>query len=210
MKGKFFESIKLENGRLQLLPYHEKRMQNTRSFFYGIEAAIDLNSEIEIPQTFQNGLYKCRVSYDKKIRKIEFLPYQFSEISSVLLLEIGSVNHYEFKFENRTFFQKALAENPEVDDVLFLSDACLTDCTYSNVLLFDGSTWFTPKTKLLNGAKRQYLIDNELVIEKTITKKELTKYSKIAFANALRDFEIVYDFEEHENKLHLKKIPFPT
>lgn len=206
MKGKFFESIKLFDGQLYLLPYHEKRMQATQSFFYEVYDKINLSAIVKIPEACRKGLYKCRVSYDKVIRDITFQPYKPAEASKVLLLEIGNVFDYTFKFEDRVFFQDALRDNPDVDDVLFLSNGLLTDCTYSNVVLHNGDNWVTPKTRLLSGVKRQYCLDNKVIVEKDIHVDELSDYSKVAFLNALRDFEIVYEFEVIGDKLLLKLV----
>lgn len=182
-------------------------MQATQSFFYEIYDKINLSSIVKIPEACRKGLYKCRVSYDKVIREITFQPYEPAKASVILLLEIGDVFDYTFKFEDRVFFKEALQENPDADDVLFLSSGLLTDCTYSNVVLHNGENWVTPKTRLLTGVKRQYCLDNKVIIEKDIRVDELGDYTKIAFLNALRDFELVYEFEVKGNKLLLKLLP---
>jgi 4-amino-4-deoxychorismate lyase len=205
MKGKFFETIKLLDGQLQLLPYHEKRMKATRSFFYGIYDDVSLSDVIEVPAELQEGLFRCRVSYDKNIKDVDFYKYELKENSKILLLEIGKNYDYSFKFEDRVFFKNALEENPDVDDVLFLSNGFVTDCTYTNVILFDGNQWVTPDTQLLTGVKRQFYIDNGVVIVKKVKADHLVDYQKIAFINSMRDFELVYDFELHEDKLYLKR-----
>lgn len=208
MNGKFFESIKLKDGQLQLLPYHEKRMRETRSFFYDINEEVNLLETIEVPENLRQGLFKCRVSYDRLIRDVEFYPYELKSKTQILLLEIGDNFDYTFKFEDRVFFKNALEENPDVDDVLFLVNGFLTDCTYSNIVLLDGPRWVTPTTRLLTGVKRQYYLDNEVIVEESVKLEDLHKYKKIAFINAMRDFELIYDFEIQNNKLYLTKTPF--
>ncbi len=183
------------DGQLQLLPYHQKRMEATRSFFYGIRESVNLAEIIKIPENLKDGLYKCRVSYDKAIRNIGFFPYKLKENSKILLLEIGKSKDYSFKFEDRVFFKNALEENPDVDDVLFLSNDYVTDCTYTNIILFDGQKWITPDTQLLAGVKRQYYIDTGVVLVRKVKVQDLEKYEKIAFINSMRDFERVYEFE---------------
>ncbi|MFT6204377.1 MAG: 4-amino-4-deoxychorismate lyase [Spirosomataceae bacterium] len=205
MKGKFFETIKLLDGKLFLLPYHEKRMRATRLFFYGINDVIDLSEIIEVPENLQKGLYRCRVSYDKVIRNVEFFAYELKENEKILLLEIGKNYDYSFKFEDRVFFKNALQENPDVDDVLFLSNDYVTDCTYTNIVLYDGNRWVTPDTQLLTGVKRQYCIDNDVITVRKVKIQHLVDYQKIALINSMRDFELVYDFELHEDKLYLKR-----
>ncbi|MFB0945834.1 MAG: aminotransferase class IV [Spirosomataceae bacterium] len=205
MKGKFFETIKLLDGKLFLLPYHEKRMRATRLFFYGINDVIDLSEIIEVPENLQKGLYRCRVSYDKVLRNVEFFAYERPENEKILLLEIGKNYDYSFKFEDRVFFKNALQENPDVDDVLFLSNGYVTDCTYTNIVLYDGNRWVTPDTQLLTGVKRQYCIDNDVITVRKVKIQHLVDYQKIALINSMRDFELVYDFELHEDKLYLKR-----
>lgn len=178
-------------------------MQATRSFFYGIRESINLAEVIKIPENLKDGLYKCRVSYDKAIRNIGFSPYKLKENSKILLLEIGKSKDYSFKFEDRVFFKNALEENPDVDDVLFLSNDYVTDCTYTNIILYDGKQWITPDTQLLNGVKRQYYIDNNFLSVRKVKVQDLLKYEKIAFINSMRDFERVYEFEVVGNKILL-------
>jgi 4-amino-4-deoxychorismate lyase len=193
------------DGKLFLLSYHEKRMRATRSFFYGINDVIYLSEIIEVPENLQKGLFRCRVSYDKIIRNVEFFAYEIKENEKILLLEIGKNYDYSFKFEDRVFFKNALQENPDVDDVLFLSNGYVTDCTYTNIVLYDGNRWVTPDTQLLTGVKRQYCIDNDVIAVRKVKMQHLVDYQKIALINSMRDFELVYDFELHDDKLYLKK-----
>jgi 4-amino-4-deoxychorismate lyase len=180
-------------------------MRATRSFFYGINDVIYLSEIIEVPENLQKGLFRCRVSYDKLIRNVEFFAYEIKENEKILLLEIGKNYDYSFKFEDRVFFKNALQENPDVDDVLFLSNGYVTDCTYTNIVLYDGNRWVTPDTQLLTGVKRQYCIDNDVIAVRKVKMQHLVDYQKIALINSMRDFELVYDFELHDDKLYLKK-----
>ena len=79
----------------------------------------------------------------------------------------------------------------------------MTDASYSNIILFDGKNWITPETYLLNGVKRQFLLHQKVIKEAKVTIDNLHNFSKIALINAMRDFELVYDFELKNGLIHL-------
>ena len=64
---------------------------------------------------------------------------------------------------------------------------------------YDGERWFTSSTPLLNGVKRQYLLDLGKVSECDISKKDLDKFQKVSIVNAMLDLgEIVIPIESIE------------
>ena len=73
----FSEAIKLKDGILYNLSYHEMRMRRTSEHFFGISFPL----LIEIPEDKMIGFYKCRIVYSDKVHTVEFIPYYFREIS---------------------------------------------------------------------------------------------------------------------------------
>jgi 4-amino-4-deoxychorismate lyase len=189
-----FETICCQNRQLFNLDYHNQRLNQSRFDLLNISKSIDLQDFKQIPDWVGDGLYRCRVSYDFEIKKVEFFEYQIKHPKKIGLIESPNID-YSHKYENRQVFQDLLIQNPEFDDVIILQNGFLTDSTYANIALSDGENWFTPKTYLLKGTKRSYLIDNQLVIEKEIHFSEFINYKKIALINAMRDLEICYKFE---------------
>ncbi len=153
----FFESIKLLNGEIQLLEYHQNRMKNTVDKAFGIHKAFDLKSTLEIPCTQAQGQFKLKITYSKHIESVEIQPYEIKNHSKVLISENNDID-YSLKFSDRTLLDLPLIQNSGFDDVIFIKNKVLTDANYSNIVLFDGQNWFTPASHLLNGVKRQYLL----------------------------------------------------
>lgn len=195
-----FETIRLQNRQLHNLWYHSERMAQSQKDLLGIEKAIDLETAIRLPDEIGEGLYRCRVSYKEKIDKIAFFPYEAKHPSLIQLVENPLVS-YHYKFEDRSQFQELLAQHPWADDVIITHNNYLTDATFANLAFSDGNQWFTPATPLLKGTRRQYLIDKQLLVEKAITTHDLKYFRQFALINAMRDFNIIYDFTFSNNQL---------
>ncbi|MBK8348820.1 MAG: hypothetical protein IPL08_14840 [Saprospiraceae bacterium] len=70
------ESIKILNGRIYNLRLHEERANLTRKQLYGLSRALDLRSNIIIPEEYKKGLVKCRIIYREAVHQVSFQPYQ--------------------------------------------------------------------------------------------------------------------------------------
>lgn len=185
---RFVESIRLENGHLQHVKWHEKRLNETRSTFFPGLDFLHLDTVIDIPESLSHGLYKCRLVYDDTVCSIEFIPYIPKTINALKLVCLDEIK-YDFKFEDRSCLNEALRLKGEADDVLIVKNGCITDTTFSNVALFDGTQWCTPDTYLLNGTCRKRLIQESLLVEKRIGPKDLSDYKYIRPINAMLDLE---------------------
>lgn len=185
---RLIESIKVENGKLIAVEWHNKRFNEARSEAFGITIPINLEEVIKIPATLSNEVYKCRVLYGKEIHSIEFQPYVIRPVKSLKLVDGGSID-YHLKYENRVELAALLAQKGVADDILIVKNGCITDTSYANIALFDGKQWFTPDTYLLNGTKRQQLLFKGILQEKHIKVNDLQYYTSIKPINALLEFE---------------------
>ncbi|MGR3812280.1 aminotransferase class IV [Jiulongibacter sp. NS-SX5] len=198
--SRYFETIKYQNGEFSLLELHEQRLNKTRSHFFAGKDQIRLSDYLqEAPDDHQ--LYRCRVSYDEEIREVKFIPYSLAHHTKIGFCEVGSFD-YAFKSEDRAFFTERVSESG-LDDLIFLRNGKLTDASYSNLALKDGDQWYTPKSCLLNGVKRQYLISKNILSEAEMTVQDLSSFTELAFINAMRDFELTYQFRFEEGILQL-------
>jgi len=76
----------------------------------------------------------------------------------------------------------------------------LTDTSYSNIALFDGENWITPKSPLLFGVNRAQLVAENKLIQKDIKVSELFNFQRISLFNAMIEFgemEIQIDAIKH-------------
>lgn len=198
-----FETIKCQNRQLYNTFYHNQRVRRTLENLFGIIGDFNFEKSIEIPDWVGEGLYRCRVSYAEEISKVEFFEYDFKHPKIIQIDEYQSFK-YEFKYEDRSRFQNLLKLHPKADDVIITQNSLLTDATYANLAFFDGTKWFTPNTYLLLGIKREYLLDNQLIIEEEIAVKDLRKFKRISFINAMRDLDLSYKFEVNNNIISIK------
>lgn len=189
----FFESIKLQNGAFFRLKYHQERVNKAFLAFYPNEEPISLLETMSQHVVPQKGIFKCRIVYDSTVQSVEFTPYNMREIKSLQLLKCD-LPSLPYKAEDRTGFNFAFAKRGNCDDVLLLKNGLLTDTSYSNIALFDGKDWFTPRIPLLYGTNRAELLETGKIMEKDIKAEELKNYKQIALFNAMIEFgEMVLD-----------------
>lgn len=182
------ESLKLKDGIIQNLDYHQGRMNcSLEELFPGTEH-IELSDVLTIPEDCQSGLYKIRVVYNRIIEKIEIEPYQLRIIQSLKVVHHESVD-YHLKYTDRQVLQELFEQRGTCDDVLIIKNGFVSDSFTANVLFFDGTTWYTSTTPLLKGTKRQYLLDEGIISEREIREGDIAEYQKVGLINALIDFE---------------------
>jgi 4-amino-4-deoxychorismate lyase len=180
------ETIQVRDGQLKNLEYHNKRFNTSRLELFGLDDFQSLENIIKIPSECSEGIFRCRVVYEKEIQEVTFTPYIYKEIKTLKLVDIGDWN-YSFKYADRSFMNDLLTENKDFDEVIMTQHGFITDCTIANLAFWDGSNWFTPSTPLLKGTKRQQLLDRQEITEKEIKIEDLGKYEGVCLINAFRD-----------------------
>ena len=182
------ESIKLQDGKFQNLPYHERRMAHALKVLFG-----NLDSVMLEPLLFENpfpsqGLYKCRVVYDALDRSVEYIPYQPRIVRTVKVVAGNDIS-YSFKFADRTPIDKLFAMRSECDDILIVRHGKVTDCSYSNIVFGKGAEWFTPATPLLEGTMRQQLIEKNKIKVREIEEQDIRSFDTFKIINAMLEFD---------------------
>ncbi len=180
------ETIKVEGGEAFHLSYHNQRFNSTRNSLFGINKLVSLGKYISPPD---NGLYRCRILYDREIQKIEFLPYQPKPIQKIALISSDLV--YPFKYADRTLFDKLLTASPECDEMLIVRQGFLTDVTIANIAFLQEGQWITPDRPLLEGTTRRRLIDEGFLTPKTIREEEIDHFDGFALMNAMLGFKVI-------------------
>lgn len=195
-----FETILLQNRELRNLAYHNKRMEQSRKDLLGIDKKMNLAEHIQIPDWIETRMYRCRVSYKYEVEKIEFFEYEFKHPKIIEVIEDTNIV-YPYKFEDRSLFYQVMAENPHANDVFITHNGYLTDASFANIAFFDGKDWLTPESPLLNGTKRQYLLDKKILRLASIKTDDLGQFKQVSLINAMRDLNIVYDYTFQYNHL---------
>ena len=175
------ETIKLENGKLANLEYHQQRFDWARQQYTEVQP-LKLKEIIDIPEHAGKGLFRCRITYGKTIEKIEFIPYQFREIRSLKVVHDDSID-YTYKYADRSHLQKLFDQREDCDDIIIVKNEKVTDSFTGNLLFHDGSKWITPDQPLLKGTQRQYLLDTKQIIEKQLLFKDIFNYRVVGIIN---------------------------
>jgi len=182
------ESLKLKDGIIQNIEYHQTRIDRSMGELYPDAPRIKLQNVIKIPNSYNSGWYKIRVVYRQSVEKIEIEAYQLRNIQSLKVVQHESID-YHLKYTNREVLQQLFAQRGDCDDIIIVKNGMVSDSFAGNLLFFDGEKWFTPTTPLLKGTKRQFLLDKGIVSECEIREKDISKYQKVGLVNALIDFE---------------------
>ena len=173
----FIETL-LITDKIENLNLHNKRMNRTRYDFFKAKE-LNLADYIKIIP-----LKRVRVTYDEKIKKIEYFELKKREFKKFKI--VYSDIDYSYKFADRTKLNNLKDTN--FDEIIIVKNNLITDTTISNLAFFDGKHWFTPKTPLLKGTKREEFINKGTLIEKDIKINDLQNYTKFAMLNAVVGF----------------------
>ena len=184
----FIESICCVNKELRNLDYHQARFDRTRSDNFNDIQPILLKEIIQFPTELSDEKYKVRIVYDREIQRIEFQSYQIKPINSIKLFEIDPKINYTYKYADRWFFDEYIKE-AQTDDLVLVKSNYITDCTYSNIVFFDGENWFTPRAVLLKGTMRESLLNEEKIKEKNIKISDLANFQSFKRINAMMNLE---------------------
>ncbi len=179
---RFFETIKIIDGLMQNIDYHQNRMDDTL-IFYGEQNNFFI-SETQIPEEYKRGLVKFRLDYDSQNYKTEFSFYKKRNIRSLKIISYDDIE-YPFKFNDRKMFLHLLSKKQDCDDILIVKDGKITEASFCNVILFDGDKWFTPDSPLLNGTCRQRMLKAGKIEEKTILRSDLSSFQSLVLINSM-------------------------
>ncbi len=180
------ETLRLDNGVLQHLHYHNTRMQKAlRAFYPESNQSLSQSLAADAPK---HGLFKCRVIYDEQIRKVEFQPYVLPQIHSLKIIEADDID-YAFKFLDRSRLNELFDLRGKADDILIVKNGLITDTSFCNVLFYNGKQWITPSSPLLKGTRRQFLLEKEIIHTADIRPQDISGFDTIRLINAMIRFE---------------------
>ncbi|MFV0366212.1 MAG: aminotransferase class IV family protein [Mangrovibacterium sp.] len=183
------ETIRFENGEFVNLNYHQARFAAARKKFYPQSPVIQLGEQLRVPVNLGNGLYRCRVLYGETIQQVAFIPQQQRSFRSLQVLQTNL--DYPHKFADRTKLNELLAQRGNADEVLLVKAGLVTDCSIGNLVFQQSGKLYTPKETLLAGTQRQRLLDEGLLIERSIPLSALHRYEAVGIINALIGLEEV-------------------
>lgn len=178
-----FETIRVENGVVQNLVYHQQRVNQLASL-----RLIDYISRLDLPSV---GIHRLRIDYAlTHIIQQTMTPYVPQVITSLRLVIVDNNFQYAHKWADRSPLEGALAQKSDTDEILIVRNGLITDTSFSNVLFLDGTQWVTPAEPLLAGTCRARLLDQQRIQATTIRMEDLAHFSHFMLINAMRDFDI--------------------
>ncbi len=178
------ETIKIDNGSIRDLAYHAARAEKSRRELFSTGQPLDIEGALSRQIIPPQGIYKCRVLYREKIEEIQILPYARRNIQSLRVVEAENID-YVHKYEDKSAFESLLAKKGSCDDILIAKHGYLTDTSFSNIALFDGTHWVTPSTYLLRGTQREKLLCQGIIHEVTIRVDDLSRFQKASLINTM-------------------------
>ena len=207
---RFIETICAIDGRPQALDQHRARVRHSvRACWAGaaehrvasaaedvLEQALAM-SRAQILGVAPENRRKLRVVYrvppngDAELPSVEecdLLPYQVPSIASLRVVDGGDIA-YDLKYHDRTALQALYELRAGCDDVLIVRDGLLTDSSYCNIALHDGTRRVTPATPLLAGTRRARLLEEGRLETADIPIGSIGRYSQISLFNAMIELD---------------------
>lgn len=205
----FLESMCLQYGTFPLWDYHYRRMQATLQEFFGevppwlagfgpadilgteafrlFGAGSRFGKEGPVPASLLPKT-KCRLFYGQWSWKAEFQAYEPRRIGSLRWVDAPLLD-YHLKYADRHVLEELHGQRDGCDEILIGQDGLLTDTPYSNVVLYDGSDYYTPVRCLLAGTRRHSLLDAGRIRPVEIRRRDLDAFCRIFLINALLDLD---------------------
>lgn len=185
-----FETLCIENGQVQNLALHQQRYENSlREFYAGqpyniFSLAKILQKNTALWANLQSPIIRCRIDYNATQHHLQCFPYQrknYQRFQPVICDDID----YHLKYSDRAIFKELLKQKGDCDEIIIVKQGKITDCTIGNLILRQGSQWFTPDSPLLIGTQRSKLLKERKIIEREILLSDLHLYQEIRLINAL-------------------------
>ena len=190
MNFPLFETLCIENGQVQNLALHQQRYENSlREFYAGqpyeiFSLAKILQKNTALWANLQSPIIRCRIDYNATQYHLQCFPYQrktYQRFHPVICDDID----YHLKYSNRAIFNELLKQKGDCDEIIIVKQGKITDCTIGNLILRQGSQWFTPDSPLLIGTQRSKFLQERIIIEREILLSALHLYQEIRLINAL-------------------------
>lgn len=192
--SQFFESIRVNDGVVENLNFHQARVNKTLNAFDASQHSIDLTKIIQQLVLPTLGLFKLRISYDLNGNyEAKCNPYQYKQINDFALVDIKG-HRYDYKYANRDWINEALAQYSK-DEIIMHDDGLIKDCSYTNIVFFDGANWYTPESPLLEGTQREKLIQEGIITPKALYVSEVPNFQKFKCINAMIHWDIAVEYK---------------
>jgi 4-amino-4-deoxychorismate lyase len=192
--SQFFESIRVKDGIAEQLGFHQLRVNRTLKAFDASNHSIELASIVQQLVLPADGLFKLKISYDLNGNyQSAFTPYQYKQIQNFALVDIKEQS-YDYKFSNRDWINEALIQSGK-DEIMMHDGGLIKDCSYTNIVFYDGVNWYTPAVPLLEGTQRAKLIEEGIIQPKALYVQDIPNFKKFKCINAMLNWNTALEYE---------------
>ena len=192
--SQFFESIRVKDGIAENLGFHQSRVNRTLHAFDASNHSIELASIVDELILPAEGLYKLRISYDLNGNyQSAFTAYQYRQVQNFALVDIKGQG-YDYKFLNRDWINEALIQSGK-DEIMMHDGGLIKDCSYANIVFYDGINWYTPSEPLLEGTQRTKLIIEGVIQPKALYVQDIPIFKKFKCINAMMHWDTAIEYE---------------
>lgn len=194
--SQFFESIRVKDGIAENLGFHQLRVNKTLKAFDMSQHSIVLATIVQQLVLPAEGLFKLKISYDLNGNyQSAFTPYHYKQLQNFALVDMNGQS-YDYKFSNRDWINEALALSGK-DEIMMHDGGLIKDCSYTNIVFYDGVNWFTPATPLLEGTQRARLIEAGVIQLKALHVNDIHSFKKFKCINAMIGWEDAINYPTH-------------
>lgn len=173
---RLIETIKIVNGKCLNLEYHCRRAEFTIQ-------------EPVVSDEFAHGTIKWRIVYGDNLPvESQMSHYALPRINSLRMIDATKVD-YTRKYEDRSSIEKLMRLRGLCDDILIHRNGMVSDTSFCNVVFENEYGLFTPSTPLLEGTKRQMLLDRGIIAERDIMLADIPNFSNVRLINAMIEIE---------------------
>lgn len=180
----FLETIRIQDGHAHHVADHIDRMRRTALHFGFTAPALPADLDALVPHTLRTGTVRCRIVYDHTLREIAFTPYRRRRLERLIAVDAGTMD-YAFKYADRSPLERPNLQLSEADELLFVRDGCVTDTSYTNLILRRGDELVTPDTFLLDGTCRRRLLRSAQVRTAQVRLSDLPAYDELLLVNVM-------------------------
>lgn len=181
----YFETIACKDFDILNLFFHEKRIMNTIAKNFSLS---------EIVYAPNNEYLRCKIIYNEdEIISVNYYLYKKRDIKTFRFIYDNNIE-YSKKYLNRENINKLFLEKNLADEIIIVKNGFITDTSISNIVIYDGLNYFTPKKPLLYGTTRARYLENKKIIEKDISVEMLKNAKKLFLLNAMIDFDEIKNY----------------
>ena len=183
-----FETLCIENGKIQNIDLHQARYERSLREYYGKSAVkiFNLFSLIQLPEPLQNRLVRCRIDYNAETTQIQYFEYH-KKIYRTFQPVICDDIKYGLKYSDRSLINTLFARRDVSDEIIIIKNGKATDCSIGNLIFRQGKKWYTPDTPLLRGTQREKLLQEGKIQEITIYQEDIVNFDEIKIINAMNN-----------------------